>query len=143
MSVTGSRYRYAFTGYRDTDGMVKLRSNGRIDQYAIIQADRESTDINVILSKYANGDATVLSRMQTLYGDFTGLPDSYIGMVNMIEEARRQFDDLPPAVKNIFGNDFTRMMNNFDTDLAAYSDSLAQIAPGPAENTKDDGGILA
>lgn len=113
-SNPGSRFRKSYIGKRDANGNLDLHCTGRVDQYAMIQADKESTDINVILSRFAEGDSTALSRMQAIYADYTGLPDSYIGMINMIEEGKRAFDELPAAMKQVFDNDFVKMLSFFD-----------------------------
>lgn len=113
-SNPGTRYRKSYIGKRDVNGNLDLHCTGRVDQYAMIQADKESTDINVILSRFAEGDSTALSRMQSIYADFTGLPDSYIGMINMIEDGKRAFDELPVAMKQVFDNDFVKMLSFFD-----------------------------
>lgn len=121
-SNPGSRYRNSYIGKRDANGNLDLHCTGRVDQYAMIQADKESTDINVILSRFAEGDSTALSRMQAIYADFTGLPDSYVGMINMIEDGKRAFDELPAAMKQVFDNDFVKMLSFFDN--APYLDSV-------------------
>lgn len=113
-SNPGCRYRKSYIGKRDSNGKLELCCTGRIDQYAITQADKESTDINVILSRFAEGDSTALSRLQGIYGDFTGLPDSYIGMINLIEEGKLAFDALPPQMKQVFDNDFVKMLASLD-----------------------------
>lgn len=113
-SNPGSRFRKSYIGKRDANGNLDLHCTGSVDQYAMIQADKDSTDINVILSRFAEGDATALSRMQCIYGDFTGLPDSYVGMINMIEDGKRAFDELPAAMKQVFDNDFVKMLSFFD-----------------------------
>lgn len=136
-SNPGCRYRKSYIGKRDVNGKLTLKCTGRVDQYAIIQADRMSTDINVILSRFADGDSTVLSRMQAVFGDFTGLPDSYIGMVNMIEEGKRNFEQLPPQMRAVFGNDFVRMLASYEEDLAKISEDLTGSKHGSIENMKE------
>lgn len=128
-SNPGSRYRKSYIGKRDANGNLDLHCTGRVDQYAMIQADKESTDISVILSRFAEGDSTALSRMQAIYADFTGLPDSYVGMINMIEDGKRAFDELPAAMKQVFDNDFVKMLSFFDN--APYLDSGSSEAAAP------------
>lgn len=128
-SNPGSRYRKSYIGKRDPHGKLELCCTGRVDQYSIIQADKESTDINVILSRFAEGDSTALSRLQGIYGDFTGLPDSYIGMVNLIEEGKRSFDELPAAMKQVFDNDFVKMLAYFDSNPNILDNSGAAAEP--------------
>lgn len=139
-SNPGSRYRKSYIGKRDVNGKLTLQCTGRVDQYAIIQADRMSTDINVILSRFADGDSTVLSRMQAVFGDFTGLPDSYIGMVNMIEEGKRNFEALPPQMRAVFGNDFVRMLASYEEVLAQTPADRAVMEREVDLSAKDDGG---
>lgn len=131
-SNPGNRYRKSYIGKRDANGNLDLHCTGRVDQYAIIQADKESTDINVILSRFADGDSTALSRLQAIYGDFTGLPDSYVGMINMIEDGKRAFDELPPAMKQVFDNDFVKMLASFDEQNLEKLNALKNQPVEPA-----------
>lgn len=142
-SNPGCRYRKSYVGKRDVNGKLTLKCTGRVDQYAIIQADRLSTDINVILSRFADGDSTVLSRMQAVFGDFTGLPDSYIGMVNMIEEGKRNFEELPPQMRAVFGNDFVRMLASYEEFLVQTPADRAQMERAAIEETKESVGEVA
>lgn len=136
-SNPGNRYRKSYVGKRDRYGKLTLQCTGRVDQYAIIQADKMSTDINVILSRFVDGDSTVLSRMQAVFGDFTGLPDSYIGMVNMIEEGKRNFEELPPQMRAVFGNDFVRMLASFDDELARTPADRATMERAAIDKTQE------
>ncbi len=145
-SNPGSRFRKSYIGKRDANGKLDLHCTGRVDQYAIIQADKESTDINVILSRFADGDSTALSRMQGIYGDFTGLPDSYIGMINLIEEGKVAFDALPPQMKQVFDNDFVKMLASFDEvnleKLNALNNASAEhTEPAEPNVTTESGGV--
>lgn len=135
-SNPGSRFRKSYIGKRDANGKLDLHCTGRVDQYAIIQADKESTDINVILSRFAEGDSTALSRMQGIYGDFTGLPDSYIGMINLIEEGKLAFDALPPQMKQVFDNDFVKMLASFDEQNLQKLNELRSLEA--QEETKNE-----
>lgn len=140
-SNPGNRYRKSYIGKRDSCGKLELCCTGRVDQYSIIQADKESTDINVILSRFADGDSTALSRLQGIYGDFTGLPDSYIGMVNLIEEGKRSFDELPAAMKQVFDNDFVKMLAYFDSNpVALDSSSAAEHETDASVAVSEEGG---
>lgn len=143
-SNPGSRFRKSYIGKRDVNGKLDLHCTGRVDQYAIIQADKESTDINLILSRFAEGDSTALSRMQGIYADFTGLPDSYVGMINMIENGKRAFDGLPVAMKQVFDNDFVKMLAFFDEAPFLDKDSgeAAVSETDAAASVSDVGGVV-
>lgn len=144
MSNPGNRYRKTFIGKRDVNGNLDLHCTGRVDQYAMIQADKDSTDISVILSRFAEGDATALSRMQSIYADFTGLPDSYIGMINMIEDGKRAFDELPAAMKQVFDNDFVKMLSFFDNAPFLDNGSVnADVSETDASVSVSDGGEVS
>ena len=69
------------------------------------QADKESTDINKILDKYAkSGQLPALMAKDPRYGDFSDMPD-YMEAHERIVLANEQFMALDARVRKQFGND--------------------------------------
>lgn len=112
---TGNRivkkYRPAF----DELGVLRLVDNGTHDLYAEIQSYADSTDIATIIARYFNGDPLALSRVQGVYADVTGMPDSIHGVYNMMAKASDDFKTLPAEVQAKFGNDVFRFLSTLGT----------------------------
>jgi len=74
------------------------------------QADKESCDINVILSRFErSGVLPELIKKDARYGDFSDVP-SYQESLDLVAMARAQFDALDAKVRDRFANDPTRML---------------------------------
>lgn len=114
LSCPGERYHVErATEVRD-DGSLHLHQVGKTDSYAMIQSFKDSVDINVILQRYANGDESALARRQALYFDASDIPDTYVGMINRLNQARLYFDSLPTDEKEKFDNSWEKWLSTFD-----------------------------
>ena len=69
------------------------------NKYQQIQAHKESCDIQSILTRYANGDLTALSKTQGIYGDFTNVPTNLNELQTRVIDAERLFYTLPLEVR--------------------------------------------
>lgn len=102
----GSPIKIKYKGAYDDNGVFDLVESGKENLYDYIQSFKDSVDIHVILSKYMNGDQTALNRYEPLFGDFSQLPDNLPAMLNVIEAAKDSFNQLDPAIREKFGNNF-------------------------------------
>lgn len=96
VNVYGARY--------DDDGHLIVTVTGKKDIYPEIQASALSCDINYLISRFAAGDATALSKVQGTYGDFTQFPRSYAELLNQVNRGSELFDSLPADVRARFDN---------------------------------------
>ena len=96
VNVYGARY--------DDDGHLSVTVTGKKDIYPEIQASALSCDINYLISRFAAGDATALSKVQGTYGDFTQFPRSYAELLNQVNRGSELFDALPAEVRARFDN---------------------------------------
>ncbi len=96
VNVYGARY--------DDDGHLIVTVTGKKDVYPEIQASAMSCDINYLISRFAAGDATALSKVQGTYGDFTQFPRSYAELLNQVNRGSELFDSLPADVRARFDN---------------------------------------
>lgn len=101
-SAVGSGTKTAFKMQIDKDGRRYLKADGVIDTYQQIQSHKESCDIQYIMERFANGDATALSKVQGLYGDFTTVPTSLNELQNRVLDAERLFYQLPVETREKF-----------------------------------------
>lgn len=99
----------------DDDGHLIAEASGKHDIYPEIQAHRQSTDINYLVSRFAAGDTTALSKVQGLYGDFTQMPKTYAEALNAMNAADDLFAKLPADVKAKFDNSLSVFLSKSGT----------------------------
>lgn len=132
----GSRERVVYSSHVDDSGVVVLAPSGKENLYEYIQSFKDSTSIPLILARYAAGDASVLSRKQGSFGDFTNLPKTYAEMLNMMVQGRKFFDDLPVEVRAKFDHSFERFMASMD-NMPDLLDKLGYETSFPREDIED------
>lgn len=99
----------------DELGNLDLVVSGQEDLYGYIQSHYESTDIHVILDRFAAGDVDVLSRTQGFYADMADMPKTYAEVLNSVIAGEHAFDQLPAEIKRQFSNSFAVWMASMDT----------------------------
>lgn len=117
----------------DENGHYELRKVGKVDTYSEIQSHKDSCDINVIIKRFANGDATALSKAQGTYFDATGMPQTYAEMLNTVIRAENHFNALPLEEREKFGCSFERWLSEFDRVVPAPSPTV-DPAPEPVKD---------
>lgn len=116
----GSREKLIYSPRYDDNGVLDLVVTGKEDIYAFIQSHKESTDIHVLLDRFANGETDVLQRMQGFYGDVTSMPKTYAEVLNAVIVGEETFARLPVEVKQRFDNSFAVWLSSMDSpDFAA------------------------
>lgn len=115
-SDPGCRCKPVYASGYDDAGRLVLSKTGEEDLYAFIQSHAESVDINVILAKYASGDASVLSRRQGVYADFTEMPQTYAEMLNMVHSAEAAFDALPLEIRQKFDMSMSSWLASYGSE---------------------------
>lgn len=98
------------------DGTIDLVESGKDDIQAMIDAERPSTDMALILSRLNAGDTSVLNRSTPMYGDFTSMPSTYAEALQLVIDGEREFMQLPLDVRNQFDNDFRRWFAQAGSD---------------------------
>lgn len=101
-TAAGSGVKDSFKMQIDSDGRRSLVRDGKIDIYMQIQSHKDSVDINFIMTRFANGDSSALSKAQGLYGDFTNIPTSINDLQNRVLDAEKLFYQLPVEVREKF-----------------------------------------
>ena len=89
----------------DERGEAYLEKVGDVNTYEKIQSYRDQCDVMAILSRYAAGDETALAT-PGYYIDTSKLPKSYTEYLNMMNEQREKFNQLPLEVRQKFGMNF-------------------------------------
>ena len=105
----------------DSSGHMELKEVGKESLYQFIQSHKESTDIHVILARFAAGDTTALAKRQMFYADLTEFPTTYADVVNTMHGAEDYFIHLPVEVRAKFGHDFNKFLASLDNPQTLVS----------------------
>lgn len=141
-SNVGDVWHIDYIGRYDHDGNIELVETGKTYIPDLIDADRESCDINNIIKKFVNGDTTVLQQRNGFYGDVSEIPTNYAEMLNLINKATDEFNRLPLEVKEKYDFD----VNKFICSLDDYSvsnnvvgfDSVGSVQETTVEDNSAD-----
>lgn len=124
-SEPGSGMKPTYKMHVDEDGKRELRKSGEYNLYAEIQSYKDSVSIDVILSRFMNGDESALSRAQGIYGDFTEMPKTLAELQQRVIDAEDLFNSLPLEIRkeyNFSPSEFFAQLDSektkaiFDTD---------------------------
>lgn len=92
VSPSGEFTRQLYKPILEKDGHLELVEDGIEMTYEKIQSYKDSVDINVIVSRFAAGDASALEQVSGTYGDFVQVPSSYMEALNTVVEARNAYE---------------------------------------------------
>lgn len=119
----------------DTDGSRSLVADGKVNMYAKIQSFAQECDINYLLTRFANGDASVLSKAQGVYGDFTSVPTSVQELQQRVVDAEKLFYQLPLEVREKFNHSPSMFYAQIGTD--SFNSILGITADDKVDELKD------
>lgn len=125
-SEPGSGVKDTYVGQYDERGRLQLVKDGQYDVYGEIQSHKDSVDIHVILSRYVNGDTSVLKRAQGFYADIAGMDANPAVVLNNLRLVQREYDALPVDVKQKFGNSYVTFAQEFGSETYAEKLGLTQ-----------------
>lgn len=91
---------------------------GETDLQDYIQSFADECDVTRIVQRYANGDTSVLQRVQGVYCDVSGVPTDLTTAFETVSAARAYYESLPEAARREFGS------------LGKFLDSIVTVAPG-------------
>lgn len=105
----GNRFEPEYKERYDDRGQPYLEKVGEVDTYEKIQSYKDECDVMAILSRYAAGDESVLTK-PGWYIDTTKLPATYTEYMNIMNEKREEFNQLPLSIRQAFGMNFESWM---------------------------------
>ena len=141
ISNSGSREKITYSPVFDENGVMELVESGRENLYDYIQSFKESTDINVILKKYASGDVSALAKSQGSFFDCTGMPRTYAEMLNTVIAAENTFNSLPVDEREKYGFSFERWLSELDKSSSAGSEPSGTEPVGSDPVSSVQGGV--
>lgn len=101
----GSEIEVLYSPVVKDDGTIGLEVSGENNIQEEIDSYAESTDLNVIISRYMNGDMEALNRNMMNFGDFTKFPKTYAEMLQLQIDSNNLFNSLPNEIRQKFDND--------------------------------------
>lgn len=114
-SEPGNPIKEKFEGRLDKYGNIVIEKKGEVNLYAFINSFADSVDINVLLARFANGDQNALLQRAADFLDVSNIPTNIADMLNLVNDGKRFFDQLPVEVKKAFDNDFNKFITTSDT----------------------------
>lgn len=114
------------------DGSTVVGVVGEKNLDAIIQSNKDTGNVALLVAKYNAGDEEALNRVRGVYGDFRNMPTTYAEMVSRLNECRSVFEALPVDIKEQFDN-------NPDVFWSEYgSERFNNIIAGCPEQSADN-----
>lgn len=92
--------------------------------YDRIQADYPSTDINILMERFALGETEAINIKDGFYADVTGMPKTYAELFQRAEDAHRFFDELPTDLKEMFNNSYTEFWSEMDSSEKSFNEKI-------------------
>lgn len=118
----------------DINGRRKLVKDRKINIYERIQSSKDSTDINNILRRAAEGDYNVLNMVSGNYLDIVDAPSSLAEAQRFVIKAKAEFDNLPKEVRAKFENNAEIYVAQYGTKL--WQDSIGYTEAKELEEAK-------
>lgn len=101
-------------------GKSEVTVVGETNLDAIIQSNRDSGNIQLLIARLKSGDNEALNQVKGFYGDFRNMPTNYADMVSRINDCHNLFNALPAAIKEQFNNSPDEFWTSFGSSEFEY-----------------------
>lgn len=115
-SCVGSHMKPTYKMSVDDNGKRELKKSGEFNLYAEIQSHKDSCSIDYILTRFVNGDASALSRVQGIYGDFSEMPTTLAELSQRVIDAENLFNNLPLDIREQYNFSPSEFFAQLDSD---------------------------
>lgn len=115
-SDSGSRFMPEYEASFQKDGSYDLVKTGEKDVYLEIQAARPSCDLRMIIDRFLNKDPMLVlpAQREGFYADLSEMPQSALEWLQVSQELKNIFAELPASEKEKFGNNpFAFILSQF------------------------------
>lgn len=141
-ACNGSPERLIRKAKYDENGSVSLEVVGKDNLYLEIQSWKDACDVNLLVKRFAEGDAAALQRRQAMYMDCTNFPHTYAEMLQVMDNANTFWNTLSAEQKMKFDNDINKFFAGMD-NLPDFFDKLGINQQSDVDNvnksTEGDG----
>ncbi len=97
-------------------GSLDLVESGKINVYEQIQSFKSSCDLKTILARFENGDVSALNQRLPYFGDFSEMPESLAGFLQLYADAEGYFATLDPDLRSKFNNSASEFFAQIGSD---------------------------
>lgn len=101
-------------------GRTEVSVVGETNLDAIIQSNRDSGNIQLLIARLKAGDNDALNQVKGFYGDFRNMPTNYADMIARINDCHNLFNALPSAIKEQFNNSPDEFWTSFGSSEFEY-----------------------
>lgn len=131
ISEPGSKYLDQYSYDFDEKGEVKSSTlhvtDKPINVYEKIQADYASTDINLLMQRFALGDSSAINVREGVYADVTKMPKTWAELFDRVNTCEDYFVRLPAELKQMFNNSYEEFWSeygskDFEDKIDEYND---------------------
>lgn len=112
----GSPIKTSYFGEYDKKGNVIVKEKGKENIYAKIQSYADECDINILIKKFESGDTDAFNKRTAEFMDVSSLPDTYAGILNLVNRSSDYFNSLPVELKEKFDNDVNKFIATIGTE---------------------------
>lgn len=111
----GSRFKFDYESVYNEKGVRSLvRKKNMVNIYDMIQAYRPSCDLKYLIARFKQvGDPSILNQREGFYGDMEVMPKTYTEMLQFINTAEENFNELPSEIKEKFNNNVEEFIAQF------------------------------
>lgn len=114
------------------DGSTSVGVIGEKNLDAIIQSNKDTGNVALLVAKYNAGDTDALNKVRGVFGDFRNMPTTYAQMVSRLNECRAVFEALPVDIKEQFDNNPDVFWSEYGTER------FNNIVTGCSEQSADN-----
>ena len=136
ISNPGSKIVAEYGLITDEDGSSSVGVVGEKNLDAIIQSNKDTGNVALLVAKYNAGDEEALNRVRGVYGDFRNMPSTYAEMVSRLNECRAVFEALPVDIKEQFDNNPDVFWSEYGTER--FNNIVAGGSEQSADNEPDN-----
>ena len=134
-SCVGTASKPSFKMKVNLNGRRSLVEDGVINTYEMIQSHKDSCDIEYIMTRFANGDTSVLSKAQGLYGDFSNIPTNLNELQQRVIDAEKLFYQLPVDTRERFEHNPSIFYSMIGSDAFNEIMGVDKVSDNPIKKT--------
>lgn len=111
----GNPVKTVYKSRLNKNGDIEVYEAGKENIYKLIQSNADTVDINIMMAKFKAGDEEALNNKKAFYMDLTEMPESQFEAINMVNDSKWAFEELPVNIKEKFGNNYEKWLATAQT----------------------------